>query len=128
MMIFDIDLIDLAAYLIFASLLTVTISMTYMARKRAKRLANNLIQAGIDHHVMQEKLDEASIKIESFHLQKTDEFMSFLTQSRDWAFNYIEDVQSAIVYLKNAMNSGNEEQINNAYQNLIELLPKEEEK
>ena len=33
-------------------------------------------------------------------IEETDGFLKFVTESREWAFKYIEDVQSAIIKLK----------------------------
>jgi hypothetical protein len=33
---------------------------------------------------------------DSAHVEKTEGFLNFVTQSRDWAFEYIEDVQRVI--------------------------------
>lgn len=123
-----IDLVNLATYITFAAITVVLLAAVYKTHRRAKRLANSLIQSEINSHVIKEKMEDLAIKIESFEMQKSDEFVKFLSESRDWAFQYIEDVQVAIAYLKNAMESGDDEQINNAYHNLIELLPKEEAK
>jgi methyltransferase-like protein len=120
------NILDFTAYIIFVIVVAVLLIGLFRSTSRSKRLANSLIQSEINSHALKEKFEEISIRLESIELQKTDEFVKFLSESRDWAFQYIEDVQGAIVYLKNALDSGSEEQINNAYSNLIELLPKEE--
>jgi hypothetical protein len=50
-------------------------------------------------------------------------YSMFLSDSRDAAFEYIETVQSAITELKLATESKEQEKIDAAYNNLINLLP-----
>jgi carboxypeptidase C (cathepsin A) len=119
---------ELAAYIVFVVVVVILLVAVYKTHLRAKRLANNLIQTAIDNTIFKDKIEELSSKLELIELQRTDEFVKFLSESRDWAFQYIEDVQAAIQYLKDAMEEGNEEKINDAYHNLVELLPKEENK
>lgn len=58
-------------------------------------------------------------------LTETDGFVKFLSESRDWAFKYIEDVQAAILELKEAKESGDRKKIKSSTDKLYELLPKE---
>ena len=58
---------------------------------------------------------------ESKSLEKTDGFIKFMSESRDQAFKYIEDAQSAIEALANTKKGTKE--FTAAYKNLIKLLP-----
>jgi hypothetical protein len=56
------------------------------------------------------------------NVENTEGFLKFVTQSRDWAFEYIENVQNSISSLKSAVESGyNTEEEMKA---LFDLLPK----
>ena len=60
-------------------------------------------------------------------LSENEGFVKFLTTSRDWAFDYIEKAQNSIIILRNAMESGDEQQINAAYSELLLLIPDDKE-
>jgi hypothetical protein len=93
------------------------------------------------HSAFQNLLTEQHIR----EIEKSDGFLKFVSDSREWAFNYIEDVQSKLVKFDNEMNSiveyysvfGPEnqgihidllKQVSEAYAELKNALPKEEDK
>ena len=57
---------------------------------------------------------------------ETEGFIKFLSESREWAFSYIEDVQAAISNLEQAMVSDDKEKITEAYNSVVSFLPKNE--
>ena len=44
-----------------------------------------------------QKIEELQKELSSKELSETDGFIKFISQSRDWAFEYIEEVQKALV-------------------------------
>jgi hypothetical protein len=63
------------------------------------RLRNNSVKLKlqiIDLVQRNELLKKALDSKESGHVEKTEGFLNFVTQSRDWAFEYIEDVQRVV--------------------------------
>lgn len=89
-----------------------------------KKIANLLLQEILDKMVLQDSLDKLSEEHGALSIQGSDGFVKFLSQSREWAFGYIEEVQQSIVELDVAMNSLEEEKISSAYKKLLEHLPK----
>jgi hypothetical protein len=57
-------------------------------------------------------------------LETNDDFIKFVSDSRDWAFNYIEDVQQAIQELKTSVESGYPTE--EALIKLFNLLPEQQ--
>jgi heme exporter protein D len=55
------------------------------------------IQAEMDKHFLSQKLEELSNELSTLKLSESDGFVKFISQSRDWAFEYIEQVQKALV-------------------------------
>ena len=55
------------------------------------------IQVELDKHIIYQKLEELSKELSTRELSETDGFVKFISQSRDWAFEYIEEVQKALV-------------------------------
>lgn len=54
------------------------------------------VQSEIDRSIMSDKMQELMSEKELNKLQESDGFVKFLSESRDWAFTYIEEVQEAL--------------------------------
>lgn len=89
-----------------------------------RRVTNLLVQAMLDKVVFKDALDKVSEEYKGLSVQGSDGFVKFLSQSREWAFGYIEEVQRSISELEVAMNSMEEEKISSSYKKLLEHLPK----
>jgi hypothetical protein len=55
------------------------------------------IQSEMHKHMLGQKIEELQKELSSKELSETDGFIKFISQSRDWAFEYIEEVQKALV-------------------------------
>jgi hypothetical protein len=58
-------------------------------------------------------------------VEKTDGFLRFVSESRDWAFEYIEDVQASILYYQKALSQEDADAISKALEKLMSFLPEE---
>jgi hypothetical protein len=54
------------------------------------------IQSEMDKYLIVQKLEQVSKELSTRELSETDGFVKFISQSRDWAFEYIEEVQKAL--------------------------------
>ncbi len=89
----------------------------------SKKGSTQLIQAELDKVLLMSKIEKMAEELQALETQQSDGFLKFISQSRDWAFDYIEKVQSAIVELNVAMNASDEAKITEAYQGLLKFLP-----
>jgi hypothetical protein len=71
-----------------------------------------------------EEIDRLSFLVNNSN-DPNEGFVKFLSESRDMAFEYIPEVQSAIEQLKVSMDLGDEESINRSYLKLLDFLPTE---
>jgi hypothetical protein len=113
-------------------------------KKTQVNLVLKLTQSQLDQNMLQQKLAQIN---EDKRLLESEEFMQFLTSSREYAFEYIEAVQEAISeynsvvepilnYHKNygmafGMDSvpfRNLEDISKAHEALMEIMPSEPNK
>jgi hypothetical protein len=86
-----------------------------------KKLQEMSITLALEKFTIAKKLEETLTQNESKKLEKDDGFVKFLSESRETAFRYIEEVQEAIAnYVK--------DKGDDSYNKLIGFLPKEEEK
>jgi hypothetical protein len=61
-----------------------------------KQLSELYLQAMADKALLERKITELYQEIENVKLKETDGFLKFVSDSRDWAFQYIEEVQKAL--------------------------------
>jgi hypothetical protein len=59
-------------------------------------MSKELIQSHIDKTVLAEKLFEASARNLLKKETESDAFLKFVSDSRDWAYQYIDDVQEGL--------------------------------
>ena len=65
-------------------------------------------------------------KQNSQSIEETDGFLKFVSESRDWAFTYIEDIQQALMAYDVALSTDDAKVINDAYKKLISFLPSDD--
>jgi hypothetical protein len=106
-------------------LITVLVYRIYSLRRKNVELSNKLRQADIDKMLIAERLQKTVSEINSTNVEDKDGFIKFLSQSREWAFDYIERVQVSIQGLNHAMESSKEEEIQAAYTELMGFMPEE---
>jgi effector-binding domain-containing protein len=90
----DIVNIVLFSFSIISFLLLIYSIVRFNIQKR-KMLAL-YIQSEMDKYLIVQKLEQVSKELSTRELSETDGFVKFISQSRDWAFEYIEEVQKAL--------------------------------
>jgi hypothetical protein len=63
---------------------------------KVSSLTKELLQSNIDKTVLAEKLFEASARELIKKETDSDAFLKFVSDSRDWAYQYIDDVQASL--------------------------------
>jgi hypothetical protein len=71
-------------------------------RKRAA-LATAVAILSLEKESLLSMLEKEMKKKEDNSIEKTDGFLKFVSDSRDWAFKYIEEVQAALESFKSAV-------------------------
>lgn len=111
---------DVVGLISFIALLIILFAVSYAAiifGVKSKKLASEIVQLHLDKIALLDKLDKEINANESKSLEQTDGFVRFLSESREWAFSYIENVQQAISELKISVENGYEQE-----QELIKLF------
>ena len=80
-------LVSLIGYLGFRNILL---------RRKAQEAITDKLQASVNANIIRSEYTRALQEIENMKLEKSDDFVKFLSDSRDMAFTYIEDVQEKI--------------------------------
>lgn len=89
-----------------------------LLRIRRRKLLKLYVQTTLENSILEKQLDTSS-----FGPSESEGFIKFLSDSRQWAFDYIEDVQQAIVELETALATSDQKLITEAYQKLKTFLP-----
>ena len=92
--------LDLVATIFFAAISLLLIISNIRLRARNKKIVLRLAQESIDKNIIIEKMSEEIKSKENSSIEKTDGFLKFISESRDWAFQYIEDVQEALAVFR----------------------------
>ena len=111
----------------FVALTVIIVYLAYLnvlLRQDKVSLLAEIFQAQGDIELLSSRLEEVA---NNQDLKTADnDFLKFVSDSRNEAFEYIEQVQYAILNLKSAMELGGDEGIDTAYHNLINYLPKDD--
>jgi hypothetical protein len=121
--------LELIGLTISASINIVAFSAILYLRKFIIKSASIMEQSDIDILLLSRQLEHELNQKEAASIEQTDGFLKFVSESRDWAFKYIEDVQKAIaefsVYEKDLVVGKNSSKVVEAYSNLKKFLPDE---
>jgi disulfide oxidoreductase YuzD len=88
----------------FAVIVSTTLLMSNLAKVKSinSKLMEEILQAYIDRNIVAEQLSLALLEKDKKSLEQSDEFLTFISQSRDWAFEYIEVTQKKVYnFIKN---------------------------
>jgi len=104
---------------VIAAVLILTDNIVLRIRRRT--LLKLYVQSVLEKSVLEKELSNQPLAP-----SETEGFIKFLSESRQWAFDYIEDVQKVISELDISLVEANEEKIIEAYNRLRIFLPQEE--
>jgi hypothetical protein len=93
--------IDFIVFAVFSILIIFLASYVLKLSIRKRKLVLEIVQLQIDKQILTNKIKEEMEKRNSADVENTDGFLNFISQSRDWAFDYIEQVQAALLEFKN---------------------------
>jgi|LakMenEpi03Aug12_release.lakeMendotaPanAssembly.Ray.scaffolds.fasta_scaffold214383_5 hypothetical protein len=94
-------ILEAVAYGVLLLIIVVLLINNLAIRSKNRRLSADIIQIALDKSIISKKLKEELDKKDSDSIEKSDGFLKFISQSRDWAFDYIEQVQAALLEFKN---------------------------
>jgi ADP-heptose:LPS heptosyltransferase len=121
------------AFGIFISVLSLLFFYTIATFFEKRRMTYVNAQLAADKLVLEKKINELVLEKEKSALSQNDGFVKFISQSREKAFEYIEDVQASLYELKllrNALESELKpedlELLRNTIDNVLEHLPSED--
>jgi hypothetical protein len=120
-----LQLPELIAFSVFILFLVGVLVLNLSLANKNRKLRSQVMQLALDKTMLIERLEATYSK--STGVEQTEGFVKFLSESRDWAFEYIEGVQAALKDFEIAMESKSDNAIEKALNNLKNFLPKNEE-
>ena len=89
-------MIEFISFLIFLFFFFILLTSTIKYKVEIFSLRREVLRSNIEKNIIAEKLLTSSLKDTSMPIQQNDGFLKFVSDSRDWAFEYIETVQSGL--------------------------------
>lgn len=88
---------ELIAFTVFIVFFFLVLAHNYVLNRKKKKLISIIIQQELDIDILSSKLSDAlALKDSVSDVEQTEGFLKFISESRDWAFKYIEEVQEAL--------------------------------
>lgn len=87
-------MIELIAFTLFIVLFFILVFKNVQLKIKLSSTTLELIKAHIDKNIISEKLSETKNKNKAD--PSSEAFLKFVSDSRDWAYTYIEDVQKSL--------------------------------
>lgn len=117
-------MIDLFLFILVAVLLVASVTGYVIMRRRYVRTLATVSQLVLDRGTLMDRLDQLELEASK---EVNDGFIKFLSQSREAAFKYIEDVQTSIQNYVDVVDTGTDEEIKLARIELFSHLPESPE-
>jgi hypothetical protein len=89
-------MIEFVAFVIFSILFFVLIVRNIMLSLKVHSISKELLQSAIDKNILAEKLFDLSARSLMKEETSSEAFLKFISDSRDWAYQYIDDVQESL--------------------------------
>jgi len=117
----SLNLLDVALIILSSLFAIISTMLLISTAKREKQVR----QLTLDKAILITEFAKVLEKQNNQSIEETEGFLKFVSDSRDWAFTYIEDVQQAIQAYDVALSTDDAIVINIAYKKLISFLPDE---
>jgi uncharacterized membrane protein YraQ (UPF0718 family) len=89
-------MLDLISNIILSVVVAALAGYVFKLRRDKKRLLNSITKITLDNFILKSELEKAVATNQDNAIEKTDGFLKFVSDSRDWAFKYIEEVQEGL--------------------------------
>lgn len=89
-------MIEFVSFSIFIILFFTLVFKNIQMRIKLSSVAENILRTQLEKSIIAEKLLNESAKNITKNDPSSDAFLKFVSDSRDWAYQYIDDVQSTL--------------------------------
>lgn len=121
------NLIELAIFIGTALVIGLLAVSVIILGFKNRALFKRSVESEMQKFYILAKLDKLIQDTDNKDIEESDGFVKFLSESRDWAFQYIEDIQMALRAYDIALGLDDAKILNEAYKKLIDFLPEDNE-
>jgi hypothetical protein len=139
-------ILDFIAFGVLGFFVFVLLINNLKLRSRTRKLSAQVVQIALDKAVISEQLKKVLDQKDSESIEQSEGFLKFISQSREWAFDYIEQVQAALLEFRNKVepqilyaktygttvgestHSIIVDKISDAYDDLVKIMPEDDTK
>jgi hypothetical protein len=89
-------ILDIIAFIALSVLCLIFAASALSQRKAKLALLEKYLASEIEKSIFSTKLSEVTLQSDTKKIEESEGFLKFISESRDWAFKYIEDVQSSL--------------------------------
>jgi hypothetical protein len=89
-------MLDVIAFIALSILCLIFAASALSQRKAKLALLEKYLASEIEKSIFSTKLSETILQSETKKIEESEGFLKFISESRDWAFKYIEDVQDSL--------------------------------
>lgn len=89
-------ILDIISNIVFSIVIAALVIYVIKLRIDKKRVSKVLENLAVDYMIVREELEKTVAAKENKGVEQTEGFLKFISDSRDWAFNYIEEVQEGL--------------------------------
>ena len=115
----SLDILDIVL-ITLTSLFAITSTMLLISTAKKEKQVKVLT---LDKAILITEFAKVIEKQNNQSVEETEGFLKFVSESREWAFTYIEDIQQALMAYDVALSTDDAKIINDAYKKLISFLP-----
>lgn len=99
------SIIDLIAFSVLLGLALVSFIALFISQRKKAKLTESLVILELEKASLLDALGKLLAEKDTQSIEQTEGFLKFVSESRDWAFKYIEDVQAALEKFKDTVDS-----------------------
>lgn len=121
-----INVVEFASFIIYTVLffgVGVLLVIATIRNLKLRKEVDAISYERLNYVLRLAELEEAK---DSENIENTQGFLKFVSESREYAFEYIEDVQQALRAYDIALHTDDAKIINDAYKKLISFLPEDD--
>jgi hypothetical protein len=90
------DWFSIILYVLFSATIAHLIYRNFKIKVLAKSISHLYLEQLAEKALLEKEIERLYQEQKNKELEKTDGFLKFVSDSRDWAFEYIEEVQKAL--------------------------------
>lgn len=113
-------LATISAFAIYTVIVGILLARILILKKLAGSLANEALANMTEVEMLKDRIGQLVLSASD---EANENFIKFLSDSRDWAFSYIEETQAIILEYKAATILGDDLAISAAQEKLFSMLP-----